>query len=206
MEQFSLDKYLENPQRKVMTRDGREVDIFYSPSPINRISLIGRTSDNEVYQYTEYGFQCDTINQAKNDLFFADEEEQLTEFEKVLKEVIEDVQNGYYIEEESFGFWKDRLLDLARKELEANYYTKVLNDGMVFKSDLHDRDLQGAYEMGKQDALKSLPKWKKATEQKDFNYLVARLEDDRRVVLISEVLKGDYYIDLKDLKTLPKEE
>ena len=73
MEQFSLEKYLENPSRKVVTRDGREVDIYYSST--SKTPLIGRTSDNEIYQYTKDGFQCDTFNQAKNDLFFADEEE-----------------------------------------------------------------------------------------------------------------------------------
>ena len=50
-----------------------------------------------------------------------------------------------------------------------------------------------------------LLKWKKATKHKDLKKHVAILEEGK--VLLSNYLeKGDYYIDLEDLKTLPKEE
>lgn len=142
----------------------------------------------------------------KNDLFFTDEKEELTEFEKAISEFIQKLTfNGNVLPSKDIKGYAKSLLDLARKELEANYYTKVLDDRMVFKSELHATDLQTAYGMGKQDALKDLPKWKKATEHKDLEKHIAILEEDK--VLLSNYLEeGDCYIDLEDLKALPKEE
>ena len=96
---------------------------------------------------------------------------------------------------------------MARKELEANYYTKVLDDRMVFKSELHATDLQTAYSMGKQDALKDLPKWKKAAEHKDFEINEACiLNDDIYPIIATSVNIGEYYLELDELKNLPLEE
>lgn len=119
MQQFSLEEYLENPRRKVVTRDGREVEIYYSPN--SRILLIGATtSDNEIHQYTKDGFQCDTFNQAKNDLFFADEEDELTEFEKWIYDLINPSDPDNFPSIKEVKEEAKILLDLARKELEKD--------------------------------------------------------------------------------------
>lgn len=120
MEQFSLEKWLQEKSRKVVTRDGREVEIFHSN--VNKTLLICRISDTEIYQYTKDGFQCDTMNQAKNDLFFADEE--LNEFEKRFIDIIRFWMSGNTNPEENLiqsQFDAKELLDLARKELEKEY-------------------------------------------------------------------------------------
>lgn len=102
--------------------------------------------------------------------------------------------------------YEKEILDLARKELETSYYTKVLDDRMVFKSELHATDLQTAYDMGKQDALKDLPKWKKATEYKDFKINEACiLDDDIYPIIATNVNIGEYYLELDELKNLPLE-
>ena len=67
--------------------------------------------------------------------------------------------------------WKDKLLNLARKEV-----------------------------------LKSLPRWKKASEHKEFDVHVCVMDEDMYPYLDTEVNEGEYYIELSDLKTLPKEE
>lgn len=86
------------------------------------------------------------------------EEDELTEFEKEVDAIIdENIKRNIGLKYEARN-----LINLARKELEKNYYTKVLDDRIVFKSELHSTDLQTAYDMGKQDALKNLPKWKKS--------------------------------------------
>ena len=72
MTQFNLEEYLQNPTRKVVTRDGREVEIFCPTA--SGTTLLGKVSESEFYHYTKDGFQCDIMNQAKNDLFFADSE------------------------------------------------------------------------------------------------------------------------------------
>ena len=192
MKQFNLSEWIQDKSRKVVTRDGREVELYYSPT--SRIPLIGATtSDNEIHQYTKDGFQCDTFNQAKNDIFFADEED-LTEFDYAVLSVISD-HNSHTDSIEAFAKRSSKkLLDLARKELEANYYTKVLDDRMVFKSELHATDLQTAYDMGKQDTLKDLPKWKR-----DCFHNINSVFDNI-------LYYNDYYIDINGLEKLPKEE
>ena len=70
MKQFSLEEYLKNPSRKVVTRDGRNVIIhctnYNSSQPIiAEIEGEGKsTSFNEDGKYNTYEL-------SKNDLFFA---------------------------------------------------------------------------------------------------------------------------------------
>ena len=77
MEQFSLDKYLENPSRKVITKNGRKVRIICTDRkgdyPI--IALVeNHDSDNEnVYAYKENGHYSLFSRPADNNLFFAPE-------------------------------------------------------------------------------------------------------------------------------------
>lgn len=279
MEQFSLEKWLQNKSRKVVTRDGRPVRIVCWDK-LGHYPIIGCIKDlyNDEYveTYTIDGV-CSLNYNDKNDLFFADEKEELTEFEKAIyqyictivtacdgnvfgnkelkpiaKETAKDLLDlaRKEIETENSEFkpkftynekdyselankliefrnntplcsvsyrngegrkiiihYEKEILDLVRKELEANYYTKVLDDRMVFKSELHATDLQTAYDMGKQDALKDLPKWKKATEYKEFEINeVCILGDDIYPIIATDVNIGEYYIELDELKNLPIEE
>ena len=77
MEQFSLEKYLANPSRKVVTRDGRKVRIICTDRrdlnfPI--VTLIERKlGEGEViYAHTKDGIYCNTCP-TTYDLFFAPE-------------------------------------------------------------------------------------------------------------------------------------
>ena len=77
MEQFSLEKYLANPSRKVVTRDGRRVRIICTDRrdlnfPI--VTLIERElGEGEViYAHTKDGIYCNTCP-TTYDLFFAPE-------------------------------------------------------------------------------------------------------------------------------------
>lgn len=77
MEQFSLEKYLENPNRKVVTRDGRSARIICT----NRLdenypvlALVNNEGAEECNSYTTFGKLY--INQKIDyelDLFFAPE-------------------------------------------------------------------------------------------------------------------------------------
>ena len=78
MEQFSLEKYLANPSRKLVTRDGRNARIVctdrrYENYPI--VALV-QISDNyineEVYTYTKDG-EFEAEQSTRYDLFFAPE-------------------------------------------------------------------------------------------------------------------------------------
>ena len=77
MEQFSLEKYLANPSRKVVTRDGRNARIICTDMrdlnfPI--IALIETRPGGEemTYLYTKDGRYCNTCPDIF-DLFFAPE-------------------------------------------------------------------------------------------------------------------------------------
>ena len=75
MEQFNLEKYLKNSNRKVVTRDGRSVRIVCTDRMDNDypvIALIFKENKENVESYTKNGL----FNIAKNcnhDLFFAPE-------------------------------------------------------------------------------------------------------------------------------------
>ena len=77
MEQFSLEKYLANPSRKLVTGDGRKVKILCtnrkSTYPI--VALVeNHDSDNEsVYSYRENGLYSMFSLSEENNLFFAPE-------------------------------------------------------------------------------------------------------------------------------------
>ena len=77
MEQFSLEKYLANPSRKVVTRDGRPVRILCtnrkSTYPI--VALVeNHDSDYEsVFSYRENGLYSMFSQSEENNLFFVPE-------------------------------------------------------------------------------------------------------------------------------------
>ena len=76
MEQFSLEKYLANPSRKVVTRDGRPVRILCTDRKSYNVEIVGLImNDNgmeSVFTWTQQGKEY--INSdTSNDLFFAPE-------------------------------------------------------------------------------------------------------------------------------------
>ena len=77
MEQFSLEKYLANPSRKVVTRDGRNVRIVCTDRNINNFPIVAliqlyNDSDEEVFTYTKDGKRRGDES-TRYDLFFAPE-------------------------------------------------------------------------------------------------------------------------------------
>ena len=76
MEQFSLEKYLANPSRKLVTRDGRNARIICTDRKDLNFPIIAlietRPGGGEVtYSYTKGGRHCTAC--ADFDLFFAPE-------------------------------------------------------------------------------------------------------------------------------------
>lgn len=223
MEQFNLEKWLQDKSQKVVTRNRKPVRIVCWDK-LGDYPIIGcvKYSDDyeELESYNSDGFKYSSESEYHNDLFFADEEEELTGFEKAMQEY-------YFPEIDDFELkrFAKGILDMARKELERDSGPKCISTDI--EQDIFDNmtnlqkcfvkmfkyaDYHGMVNAIKQfsglaEALikKDLPKWKKATEHKSFEKLLAILKEDK--VLLSSYLKeGDYYIDLEDLKTLPNEE
>ena len=76
MRQFDLDKYLKNPNRKVVTRDGKSVrivctDMIGTPYPILVVCRVDATHDCD-YSYTLNGKHNLGVD-SRLDLFFAPE-------------------------------------------------------------------------------------------------------------------------------------
>ena len=77
MEQFSLEKYLANPSRKVVTRDGRNARVVCTDRNINNFPIVAliqlyNDSDEEVFTYTKDGKRR-VDESTRHDLFFAPE-------------------------------------------------------------------------------------------------------------------------------------
>lgn len=187
MERFSLEKYLKNPSRKITTRLGnRKVRIICTDrkAKLPIVTLMTDQDGNEYVTYHTKNGWCDEGEKYidKRDLFFADDEEELTEFEK---EVAEAYEWAKTIEREEFvKEFAPKLLNLARKELEKEVGDKCWE----------------AHLKGEEEALKSLPKWKKANVFVSNEFGLTTRNDD----LI--ITHNGYQIKLSDLKSLPKEE
>ena len=77
MEQFSLEKYLANPSRKVVTRDGRNVRIVCTDMKNTSYPIVALITDKEAgefcIEYTSDGKFRDLNIEYTLDLFFAPE-------------------------------------------------------------------------------------------------------------------------------------
>ena len=74
MKQFSLEEYLKNPSRKVMTRDGRDVKILCTNYYLGNQCIIAEVVDiDRSFSFNQYGVQIGTNGNSPLDLFFASE-------------------------------------------------------------------------------------------------------------------------------------
>lgn len=94
MKQFSLEEYLKNPNRKIITRDGHDVRIVCTDCknyeyPI--VALVTCDDDEFVVNCTKEG-KCHTPNKYKYDLFFVSEKKE------GWINIYLDVENSSYVE------------------------------------------------------------------------------------------------------------
>lgn len=180
MTQFNLDEYKKNPKRKVVTRDGRSVkiinfDTFEVKKPYPVIGIV--CGKNSALTWTSDGKHHIDGHLKEYDLFFADEQDELSEFEK---ELVNWFLGFNTTEELAIGNAKDaapRLLELASKELEkdavefAKSYMEDVNPSFEKVQECEElwkwkmsclRGINKAYKRGEQDALKDFPKWRRS--------------------------------------------
>ena len=74
MEQFSLEKYLANPSRKVVTRDGRKVRVLCTDrkgdNPIIALVENCDRTEESLYSYKKTGY-CEYASSDNCDIFFS---------------------------------------------------------------------------------------------------------------------------------------
>lgn len=219
MEKFNLSEWLKDKSRKVVTRSGIKVEIIHDENPL--VAIINGVA----YNFDNDGkFQSNKSNH-KYDLFFADEKDDLTEFEKELEMMMVSFSNGNLgsdvrkeMPKQKLHNCAHRLLDLARKKLEKSIEDGAIEFAKSYMEDVNPsfekvqeseelwkwkmsclRGVNKAYTNGKQDALKDLPKWKRCVGS------TGPFIDDFR---------GEDYLYLKDyvikvaelFEKLPKEE
>lgn len=195
MEQFSLEKWLQDKSRKIVTRRGNPVRIIctdrkYGEDELPIVFLEECLNGEFLLACTKDG-RGDYHYDSQYDLFFADEEEKLTKFEKTMIQFSHErnslIQFEHTKEEINahLYLYSKKLLDLARKEicLTCKEYSRGYQEGL---------------KLGREDALKDLPKWKKApSHEKQTMYGMSE---------ISDVYYNGYFIHLDDIyKALPKE-
>ena len=77
MKPFSLEEYLKNPSKKVVTGDGRNVRIICTDSKIRNYPIIALVEEpsrfENLFSYTEGGQMVSYEPSKKYDLFFATE-------------------------------------------------------------------------------------------------------------------------------------
>ena len=193
MEQFSLEKYLENPNCKIVTRDGRQATILKCNAENTRFPIIGTIITNgieEPYSWTENGgTMIPEFGEIQSDIFFANEENGLTEFERELEMMMVSFSNGNLgsdvrkeMPKQMLHDYAHRLLDLARKEILEEFRSR---EELFYKN---------GFEIGRESALKDLPKLRK-----DCFHNITSVVDGR-------LYYNGYYIDINELEKLPKED
>jgi hypothetical protein len=186
MEKFDLHKHLQDKSRKIVTRNGIEAEIIHYKDPL--VAII----NNVAYNFDNDGKLHSYKAKHEYDLFFADEENtKMTEFETRIYNLINFSGPYNYPSIKEVKEEAEILLDLARNEL-----TQDISDFEIYEK---------SFKNGKEYALESLPKWKKATEYKYFDKPVLLFNDNENIVLTPEIYKDEYYIERDDLKILPKE-
>lgn len=178
MEQFNLDKWLKDKSRKVTTRLGnREVRIIcWDRKNNSNRPVITLMIDPDGNEYTTFHTKNGFVDEKekyidKRDLFFAEEEEELTEFEKAMINIVFKYKYWSNSKDEVKQYIKKDskpLLDLAIKEIlkdlpkwkkaekdeELDCHVAIQQDGMVVLSDFVQKD---EYYITL-DVLKRLPK------------------------------------------------
>ena len=169
MEQFSLEKWLQNQSRKICTREGKDVEIIYTNSPVPHNPIIGFI-DKSIYTWTIDGkLIYGKEEQDKNDLFFADEEEesQSTEFsfgafdsefvrdEYLIPEGCEARIEGNKVIIEKIKEPVSEDLEEAARHYLLNTHTSPLNN-ILHQADLkvemqYHKDIEDAYKAGAEE-------------------------------------------------------
>lgn len=131
MEQFNLEKYLENPSRKIVTRSGHNVRILCTDQRGNMpiVALVEFETLDGVQLFYHDG---KNESHREYDLFFADEGKKLTKFEKTMI---------------LFSHERNSLIQFEHTKDEINAHLYLYSKKLRY--------------LARKEILKDLPKWKK---------------------------------------------
>ena len=196
---------IESGEYMVETRDGRpariicwDIEYYYPQYKIG--ALIKNDEGEDFFFLTEKGYFCIKESgecDSNNDLFIVTPEEELTEFEQEVSDIVEYCKkNGENVADGYAKRHAKTLLYFAEKELSTKY---------KFSSDLNGFAYGKGYKDGKKDALKDLPRWKKIGQGDNYSSKI-KFYINGRYLEMNDTLNYLYEISLKDLDKLPKED
>lgn len=79
MKQFSLDEYLKNPNRSIVTRDGKNARIICTDKDNSKYSIVALIQEDwgeVVHCYTPDGMFVESTRKSTEDLFFVPEKKE----------------------------------------------------------------------------------------------------------------------------------
>lgn len=222
---FSLEEYIAHPEKKVVTRDGRRVEILSVTCKVRESQPILAQIECAKKSFTlEYYYKNGTALDKNHNLFFADEEPEFTEFEKKLWEIMKaegspigSIEKFTENDKRCFHLYGEKLLELAKKQLipefSATHYNEVMKAREEDKAealkecngavgdDARNKQLEIWFEKGKtqgrDEALKDIRKDLPTWHKVSYNPDIAMIDEKRNLYY-----KG-YKIQLIDLEKLP---
>lgn len=195
---------IESGEYKVETRDGRPVEILKWNAKAKDgaciIASIEEDGEEEAYQFFPNGSAVSSKSSDEYcaDLFIITPEPELSEWETFISGCLQkhgllDCGAADRIAQNCSA----ELLELARKELVKEGTSKNEMGTMLYDAGFED---------GKEEALKDLPRWKKATYKKSLNDRAIVLTGENDLLCTNFTVEGDYYLFFSELKKLPKED
>ena len=202
---------IESGEYKVETRNGVPVKLLFINSHnarpiIGELELNGKT----VYISTdENGSWTEGNGENQFDLFIVTPDPELTKFEQEVRDCIienltthgREMSSTVFIDDETTKKLASELFGLARNQLQI--------EGLVTMEHLNiacEAEYQSGLADGKNEALKDLPRWKKATGKERFNERMIVLAGDNDLWCTNYAEEGEYYISFSGLEKLPKED
>lgn len=201
---------IESGEYKVETRDGRSVRIICwdrvakenTDDDLNICVLVPEDNGEAVYYYHQSGKKW--VPDERFDLFIITPEPELTDYEQSVRVCVVDnltthIKDGngsemsstVFIGDETAKKMASELLELARKELIEEQYT----------SDPRKTDL---YKLGKEEALKDLPRWRKIGRGHNYSSNTEFIINGRYLEM-TDHLNDVFKVALSELEKLPKE-
>jgi hypothetical protein len=220
---FTLDAWLKDKSQKIETRNGRPVHYIGLDRAGWQVFEIFRKNGTSEYRTYHDSYMYCGPEESTYDLFIVTPEEELTEFEIRLLDWLSDDTSGEIPMERMKEVVRNRaaeLLSIAREQFIKDGYViekKAFHDAVkkvdpeVMKEvsesvDAMNEALRLEYEKGRAEALKDLPRWKKANGKERFNERLIVLAGDNDLLCTNYAEEGEYYIPFSDLEKLPTED
>ena len=228
---FNLQAWLKDKSQKVETRDGRSVRLICTDVKAKDgacvIALITNDDGEEAYRLFPNGraFPSESPIEDCTDLFIITPEQELTEWEKAIKDLCWEVGMGVVVyKDDLIKKAAADLLDLARKEIDEEIpemeFTpieetleykagfragkeetfKELSEKEESPAIIEARSFNAGRKQGQAEALKNLPRWKVSNAMPSTMPTV--MCGDNGMILY----KDGFEISISELEKLPKED